>query len=740
MRLSRRIIPTLLGLLLIVLLVLVRIADPYPVKAARNTAFDFLEQLAPRPKADLPVRVVDIDDASLKAIGQWPWPRSELATLTSRLTELGAASIGFDMLFPEADRLSPSRLMAGVAAASAATSPAAEVPGATTPAAPATPATPAQAPLPDYDQQFADALSQGPSILGFAVSPSAGPLPLSPKVGFAISGADPSAAIAHMQGAVLPLTSLGDAAHGLGGLSLEARDDADVVREVPLVWVSGKQLYPSLALEALRVALGVDTIVVLGDTGGQGYVESIRVGDLTIPTTATGNLTLYYSKPDPSLYVSARDILGPDYMDLKPLIDGQIVLVGTSASGLLDLHTTSLGDNVPGVSIHAQAIQQVLAGSFLVRSDWVGGLEIAGFALIGLLIVGFVLRVGPLAGLIIGVGLLAVTVAGSWFLFRRYGLLVDPSFPLVASFILYSAMVFLRFAITDADKRQIRRAFGHYVAPALLAEIETSRDRLKLGGELREVTVMFADMRNFTSISENMAPAELLHMLNTLFGALGAEVIAQYGTIDKFIGDALMAFWNAPVDVADHPRKACLAALGMRARLAALNAADGFGRAAAGREPAAVAIGIGISTGDALVGNMGLESRFDYSCLGDTVNTASRVEGACKAVGFDITVVEATRAAAFDLAFLEAGALQLKGKAARERIHILVGDALLARSPGFQALVGAHNEMLATLRRGNAEAAIGQCRALAEAIEPRLVGFYEMIAGRPEDFRLVGPV
>jgi adenylate cyclase len=725
-RLGRHVVPTLLGLALIAMLVAVRIADPYPVKVARDTAFDFLQQLAPRPKADLPVRIVDIDDASLKAIGQWPWPRSELATLTSRLTELGAAAIGFDMLFPEADRLSPSRLMAGVPPPPSATAVAA---GAATPT-----------PLPDYDQQFADALGKAPSILGFAVSPDSGALPLSPKVGFAISGTDPSAAIPHIGGAVLPLVSLGDAAHGLGGLSLDTRDRADVVREVPLVWISGKQLYPSLALEALRMALGVDTIVVLGDTAGQGYVEGVRVGDITIPTTASGNLTLYYAKPDPSLYVSARDILGPDYTDLKPLIQGQIVLIGTSASGLLDLHTTPLGDNVPGVSIHAQAIQQVLGSSFLVRSDWVSGFEVFGFALIGLIIVGFVLRVGPLAGLVIGVGLLAVTIAGSWFLFRRYGLLVDPSFPLVGSFVLYSAMVFLRFVTTDADRRQIRRAFGHYVAPALLAEIETSRDRLKLGGELREVTVMFADMRNFTSISEDMAPAELLSMLNTLFGALGGEVIAQYGTIDKFIGDALMAFWNAPVDVADHPRKACLAALGMRARLAALNAQDGFGRLAAGRQPATIAIGIGISTGEALVGNMGLESRFDYSCLGDTVNTASRVEGACKAVGYDVTVVEETRAAAFDLAFLEAGALQLKGKAARERIHILVGDALLARSASFQALSSAHDTMIYALRQGRqAEEAIAACKALAEAVEPRLAAFYEMIAKRPEDFRSAMP-
>lgn len=712
---SRHFIPPALGLVVLALLVLVRIADPYPVRIARETAFDYLEQLAPRPHADLPVRVVDIDDASLKALGQWPWPRSELATLTTRLGEMGAAAIAFDMLFAEPDRLSPSRIAAGL---------------------PAPPASAAATPLPDYDQQFAAALARTPSVLGFAVSADSKALPLSPKAGFAVSGTDPAKSVPHMAGAVLPLDALGAAAHGLGSLSLEGRDRVSVVREAPLLWIAGKQYYPGLAIEALRLAIGASTIVVLGDTSGGGYVEGVRVGDFSIPTTPAGDLTLYYGRPDPGLYVSAQDILGPGYRDFAPLIRGSIVLVGSSASALNDLHTTALGDNVPGVSIHAEMLEQILAGAYLTRTDWVAGFEILAFVVIGLAIIGFVARVGPFAGLLIGAGLLGVTVAGAWYLFRRYGLLVDPSFPLAGSFVLYSTMVFLRFTLTDADRRQIRRAFSHYVSPALLTRIETSRDQLRLGGEVREVTVMFADMRNFTSISEGLAPEELLGMLNTLFGALGAEVMAQDGTIDKFIGDALMAFWNAPVDVDGHARKACTAALGMRARLAALNAADGFGRRASDRTPPDLAIGMGITSGAALVGNMGLESRFDYSALGDTVNTASRIEGACKAIGYDIAVVEATRAAAFDFAFLDAGAVELKGKARRERIHVLVGDALMARSRAFQALATEHAKMIDALRMENCNpaAAIARCKTLAGEIDPRLTDFYGAIERRRGDF------
>ena len=710
--LKRRIFPALFGLAIVVLLTLLRAADPYPVQVVRGIAFDFFQQLSPRAKADSPVRVVDIDDASLTAIGQWPWPRNILATLTTRLNEMGAATIGYDVLFPEPDRLSPARIAALPAWALGANSK-----------------------LADYDQQFAAALGQTPSILGFSESASSKSLPDQAKVGFAISGVDPTPAIPRMPGAVLPIKVLGEAAHGLGALSLKAEDSATIVRQLPLVWSNGKQLFPTLAAEALRMALGVETMVVFGDDGGQGFVQSLRVGDYTIPTTSSGDLTLYYAKPDPMLYVSAKDILGPDYRDLTPLIQGQIVLVGTSASGLLDLHSTPLGDNVPGVSIHAQAIQQILSGKFLTRADWVGGLEIVSVLGLGALVVFGILAAGPVVGLVIGIGLQIATAAASWLLFTRYGLLVDPSFPLFATFVVYSAMVFFRFAITDADRRQIRRAFGHYVAPALLAQIERSGDNLKLGGEVRDLTVMFADVRSFTSISERLTPEELLKMLNTLFGALGAEVTGKFGTIDKFIGDALMAFWNAPVDVDQHGLRACEAALGMRTRLAALNAADAFGLRASAHQISELSIGVGISTGPALVGNMGLETRFDYSCIGDTVNVASRVEGACKTVGYDIVVVEETRAVAPRLAFLEAGSLMLKGKSQREPIHILVGDGSIAESAAFQALKPAHEAAVAALKTGAAATAeIARCRPLAEAVDARLARFYDILGERADDF------
>ncbi len=708
MLVKRRLVPSLIGLALVAALVLLRAADPYPVQTLREIAFDTYQRLAPREAADFPIRVVDIDEASLAVIGQWPWPRDRLATLTDRLTELGAAAIAFDVLFPEPDRLSPRRL--GVAAG-------------------IDPET-----LPDTDEQLAAALGRAPSVMGFADSAGTATLPKTPKAAFAISGTDPIGALPRLRGAVLPLPQFVDAAAGLGSLSLNAEDVATTVRRLPLLWTDGRQYFPSLSIEALRIALGIQNIVVLGEVENP-FVEALRIGEFTVPTMPQGDLWLYYREPDSALYVSAADVLADGYAALADRIAGHIVLVGTSASGLLDIHGTTLGHNVPGVSIHAQALEQILSGRYLMRTDWVSGLEIAGFALVGALLVLVVLGLGPLAGLLAGGLALAGFGAFSWFAFTQWGLMVDPSFPLIGLSVLFAVLVFFQFVIADADKRQIRRAFGYYVAPSLLAEIERSADRLKLGGERRDLTVMFSDMRNFTMFSEKHEPERVLQVLNTMFGALGARIVEQQGTIDKFVGDAIMAFWNAPVDVPDHPRRACTAALGMRATLRDLNARDAFGT---GGQP--VVIGIGIATGEVLVGNMGLENRFDYSCIGDTVNVASRVEGTCRAIGYDIVVTDAVRRAVPAFAWLSAGALTLKGKAQREPIHILVGDADVAASEGFRALRAVHENAAAALGTPEADAAIDGCRRLAQSVEPGLLPFYAQLAARAGDYREAAPV
>ena len=690
---KRRLSALLFGAAVVVALVLLRAADPYAARIARETAFDVFQQIKPREAPpDLPLRIIDIDEASLATIGQWPWSRQTMAEIASRLTELGAAAIAFDVLFSEPDRLSPAGIVEGGE---------------------------------DYDARFAEALSAGPTILVMSRS-AGGNAPPPPKAGFAMTGDGTLGSMPTLDSVAAPLPSLAAAATGLGVASLD-RGGAGVARRLPLLWSGDGAPLPTLSVEALRVAFGVDTLVVLGDSAGAGTVEGLRIGDMTVPTGPSGDLWLYYRDLPASTYVPARDLLADGYASLAPQLAGHIVLIGASASGLLDIRESALGEAVPGVSIHLQALEQMLTGNFLYRADWVGGLELLIIALGGVAVVLVLLLTGPLVGLVFSVAIAAMATAGSWFAFAAYGVLLDPSFALFAVLVAYAAMAFFQFAVTDADKRRIRKAFAHYVEPSLLTQLEADGSLLRLGGDVREMTVMFSDVRNFTALSERTTPAELVAILNRLFAGLGAAIIGHHGTIDKFMGDAIMAFWNAPVDVPFHPRHACEAALDMREALRQINARQ------ASAEP--IAIGIGISTGPALVGNMGFESRFDYSCIGDTVNVASRIEGACKTVGYDILVTAETRAAAPELAFLPGGSVVLKGVSEPEPVYLLVGSAALAQSPAFKTLASAHEKLLAAWSNGVDDTGLlDSCRAGAAAIDPRLVDFYATCLARPGDF------
>jgi adenylate cyclase len=277
---------------------------------------------------------------------------------------------------------------------------------------------------------------------------------------------------------------------------------------------------------------------------------------------------------------------------------------------------------------------------------------------------------------------------------------------------------------TDREKKFVRRAFGQYVAPELLAKLEQSPQSMRLGGEIKPVTIMFMDVRDFTPISEGLSAHELVEFMNHLLSALTDAIQSELGTIDKYIGDAIMAFWNAPIDIPDHPVRGCRAALKMRTVLADLNSRDAFGFHQRGGKRAQVRIGIGLHTGEACVGNMGSERRFNYSVMGDVVNTTSRIESSCKEVGADIVVSDQTIGAAPGFAFLEAGALALKGKSQPVKLYALVGDEQTATSPEFGELAGRHAELLSALadrRAADAAHALAHCRVLGGAL---LSGFY----------------
>ena len=678
-RFGRRSYGLALGLLLIAALTAFRAGEPHLLAVLRETAFDSFQQAMPRERdADLPIVIVDVDEASLARLGQWPWPRALLGELTARLAEYGAASVGFDMLFAEPDRSDP---LAG-------------------------------------DATLAGAAARVPTVFGAAAGASAEVFPL--KAGIAVSGADPGAALPELQGFTLPLPELAEAAAGVGVINLGQADAGTVVRSLPLVWRHDGRIVPSLPLEALRAAVGEAGLVVLADPAQAGRVEAIRVSDWQVPTDASGAMRLYFGAAREGDFVSAADILGDTELALAPLFAGKIVFVGTSAAGLLDLRRSTLDTVVPGVAIHAQALEQILTGVFLYRADWVGGLEIVIFALGGLVICVAVTFGGPRIGALASLGVIAATIGGAWWAFAGFGVLLDPSFPAIGHVIVYAVVAWFRHAVADADRRRLRRAFAHYVEPALLVEIERSARDLQLGGEVRELTVMFCDVRNYTALSERLPPQRVLGLLNRMFDALGECILTRHGTIDKFMGDAVMAFWNAPLDVPGHAEQACRAALGMRAALAALNRtaeADGF-------EP--VEIGIGLSTGPALVGNMGSQRRFDYSCIGETVNVAARLEGACRHVGYDILVTAEMAGAVPQMALLPAGALELRGVSQRQASFILVGDEALAADPRFLELAGAVGDFIAD----PAQDRLVRCQELAAAIEPGLGSFLARLPQR----------
>ncbi len=713
----------LFGFLILTNLVLLRAADPFFIRAIRDLAFDQFQRLTPRQNEPMPVRVADIDEASLAAHGQWPWPRDKLAELLKRLNELGAATVVFDIAFAEPDRLSPSRVMTG-----------AELQALVGPQQ----VEAARSKLEDTDAVFARAIDGSRTVLAFGISRDVGVPAPALKAGIAFKGDRTIEGLPRFSVVTPVVPVLERAAQGIGSMSLTPGESSGALRQLPLFVTDGKQAYPSLVMEALRVVQGASTYIIRGAPDSPATVEDVRIGDFTVPTTGAGELWLYYRPESRDLYVSANDILNrTDEPRLRDKLDGHIVLVGTSATGLFDLRATALGETVPGVAMHAQALEQILANTFLWRPDWTLGAEILFVIVIGTLIIVATLFLGPLTSFVTGAVAALLIAFVAWAAFRQWGLLIDPSFALFSGLLVHLCMTAYRYLITDRNARAVSRAFAHYVSPPVLAEIQKRPDDLALGGEVRDLTIMFMDVRNFTPISEGLSPEGLIAFLNKLLGEVSRCVVQEDGTIDKYIGDSVMAFWNAPIEVPDHPRKACLAAIRMREAVARLNRENAFGFAGTGAAFETIGIGVGLNTGPACVGNMGSEERFNYSCVGDAVNLSARVESACKEVGFDLVIAGATADAVPDLALLYAGSVPLKGKSRRQPLYLLVGGTETKASAAFQALSERHDALIAALEHGATEESqrLAQDCIEAAASTGDLRGFYEKIFGRLEDFQ-----
>lgn len=697
--------------------VLLRLWDPEPVARLRLSIFDSYLQIAPRA-ADpaFPVKIVDIDAASLERIGQWPWPRTQLAQLVTTLRDAGAASISLDLILAEPDRVSPGELAKLVVARPELRALADEA-----------------AKLPSNDTLLADVVGGGRVVLGFVGQDGTSTKVLPPpRASFATAGDDPKLFAPRFNGGAASLPELTEKAQGLGSVNWIPSQDL-VVRRVPLLVTAGSATYPSLALEALRVGLQQSTIQVkssggsgLSAFGQQTGIEYVKVGPVILPTGPNGELWLNFAAPDSRRYIPAYQVLQGE---LQPdAVRDRHVLIGASAPGLLDLRATPLASSVPGVEIHAQALEQMLSGEHLSRPAYATGAELLFLLLAGAGVAYLLRHLGPIMAAIAGAGAVAAVAALSWLAFLNGGLLFDPVYPALSLVALYLATSLGTYVKAEMDRAYVRQAFGHYVAPQLVEHLADNADSLKLGGETREVTLLFSDVRGFSRISEGLDAEGLVKFINALFTPIADVILEERGTIDKFMGDAVMAFWNAPVADAEHARNACRASLKMLQAVDELNRQRAALASQSDEAYLPIRIGVGLNTGACVVGNVGSPQRFDYSILGDVVNVASRLEGETKVYGAPIIVGEATVAQAQDFAFLEIGRIALRGKDRSERVFALAGDETMASSAAFATFRLAHVRLLRALDtadRDEGRKALAEARAVCPATLGQLLGVYE---------------
>jgi len=717
---------TLLAQLLLLLLALIWCwFDPgNSIARQRTSVFDYYQWLKPRAYQDAPVRIVDVDDASLARVGQWPWPRNIMATMVRRLHDSGAAAIVFDIVFAEPDRTSPAQVLATWAADGAQVESLRHT----------------YANLPDHDALLANAIKDaGNVVTGFALTGVTGGRPPAVRSGFATLGDDPRPFVSDFSGSVADLPAIEAAAKGNGSISLTPDSDL-VIRRVPLVERLGQQLYPTLAAEALRVAQGAHSLLIkaTGASGEYGFgnqvgVISVKIGDVVVPTDATGSMLVHYTQSVPRRVIPAWQVLS-DHYDASQ-VQGRIVLIGTSATGLLDVRASPLNSAMPGVEAHAQALEQMVLGHFLERPDWARAAEFCFVLIVGTLLILLLRMFGAILTGVVGVATIVAAFAASWYAYTYYLMLFDPVTPAVATFSVYLSSTVIGYLRSETEKRTVRDAFAQYLSPALVEQLTRDPSRLKLGGDLREMTFLFCDVRGFTRISEQLKshPQDLTRLLNRFLTPMTDIILAHDGTIDKYIGDCIMAFWNAPLDDSAHGKHGCASALAMLDALNTLNAALANEAKSGGRTPNALQVGIGLNTGECIVGNMGSDQRFDYSAIGDPVNLAARLESQSKNYGVDIVISESTLATIPGWAALELDLIVVHGKEEAIHIYALLGDEAAGRSASFAKIRAAHAAMIDAYRQQrwqDARAALDPCRSL----EPRLADLYDLYAERIAGF------
>ncbi len=627
------------------------IVDLGVIERIKNYSYDVRLRWTMPNTIDKRIVILDIDEKSLQEQGHWPWPRNKLAHLVDLLFDQYKIDVlGFDMLFAERDESSGLRSLQQLART--------ELAGNTNFKL----ALDKLRPQLDFDQIFADSLKARRVALGYYFhhegrqSGSVGALPAPSLRRGSFDPHSVRATVASGFSANLPELQINAATSGF--FNATPLVDADgVFRRTPLLQMYDGDLYEALALSVARLVLRVPA-VELGYAGGEQSpvnLEFLDLGKRRIPVDSdVAALIPYRGKEHSFAYVSASDLLNGK----TPLqaLQGAIVLVGTTAPGLMDLRSTPMQEVYPGVEMHANLIAGIIDGNIKEGLAHPVGFEVELLLVIGVLLALALPALSPLRATVLSVALITVLTVAYFLTWKSANLVL----PLVSSLFMIAVLSVFNMAygffVESRGKRMLTSLFGQYVPPELVDEMAKDPGAYTLAGESKEMTVLFADVRGFTTISEGLAPAQLTQLMNEFLTPMTQVIHRHRGTIDKYMGDAIMAFWGAPVFDGQHARHALLAAMDMIADLDALQ--DQF--KARGWPP--IKIGVGLNSGEMTVGNMGSEFRLAYTVMGDTVNLGSRLEGLTKEYGVQIIVSEYTRAAVPDFLFLELDRVRVKGK------------------------------------------------------------------------------
>jgi len=588
----------------------------------------FLIQFHSDKATDTPV-VVDIDEKSLKQYGQWPWPRYRVAILLQYLRSLGVKSVATDIIFAEPDMTSPDALQEAWARDLSIEFDFNKLPKA----------------LMDNDKLLADNLRTGPFVLGidFIKNKSQDPKkqpphfhdctikPITVNVMTREGYPDPETVLGGVDHPICPVPILGSAAPAVGFITIAADEDS-IYRRAPLLISWNGKYYPSLALASLMQALGTNSVTLKMSPIG---IESIRIGSkLIIPTDLEGRVNVNYRGQAKTFeYISASDVLSRKVPSKH--LENRIVFIGTSASGLKDIRSMPLDPGYPGVETHATIVDNILSNQFIKRPGWAFGAELATMILTGIITTLLLIWASALW---IAVPVIAMALCmwfGSVFLYTKYLFYLSPLYPLISLALTFTLITVVKFWREERAKRFIHGAFAHYLAPSVISQIMDAPEALSLEGQEKEITIQFSDIRSFTSLSEKLSPTQVTNLLHDYLTPMTRIITEHQGTLDKFIGDAVMAFWNAPLDIKDHQSKA------LKAALKQLEVLDELNNEFRDKYRFTIDAGIGLHSGSVRVGNMGSADLFDYTLIGDNVNLASRLEGLTKFYGQRLIVSEA---------------------------------------------------------------------------------------------------